>query len=75
MKKINISYALARFVFISLLMLGLLSTVLVVNRVIDSMQRQQEQLVDGETTAISDTFQLFLNQHVAVLKDQSLFSH
>jgi len=71
MKKINISYALARFVFISLLMLGLLSTVLVVNRVIDSMQRQQEQLVDGETTAISDTFQLFLNQHVAVLKDQA----
>ncbi|NRA53993.1 MAG: two-component sensor histidine kinase [Gammaproteobacteria bacterium] len=71
MKKINISYALARFVFISLLILGLLSTVLVINRVIDSMQRQQEQLVEGETSAISDTFLLFLNQHMAVLKDQA----
>jgi len=71
MKKINISYALARFVFISLLILGLLSTVLVINRVIDSMQRQQEQLVEGETSAISDTFLLFLNQHLAVLKDQA----
>ncbi len=71
MKKINISYALARFVFISLVTLGLLSTVLVVNRVVDSMERQQEQLVDGEANAISDTLLLFLNQHLAVLQDQA----
>jgi len=71
MKKINISYALARFVFISLVILGLLSTVLVINRVIDSMERQQEQLVSGEANAISDTLLLFLNQHLAVLKDQA----
>jgi len=71
MNKINISYALARFVFISLVILGLLSTVLVINRVIDSMNRQQQLLVEGETNAISDNFLLFLNQHLAVLQDQA----
>ena len=53
------------------MILGTLSTVLVVSRVIESMKRQQEQLIEGEINTISDTFSLFLNQHLAVLKDQA----
>jgi len=71
MKKISISFALARFVFLSCFALALISTALVINYVVDSAQRQQEQLIKRETTAITNGYRLFLKHRLTLLADQA----
>ncbi|PKI18157.1 sensor histidine kinase [Colwellia sp. 12G3] len=71
MKKISISFALARFVFLSCFALALISTVLVINYAVDSAQRQQEQLIKRETTAITHGYRLFLKHRLTLLADQA----
>jgi len=71
MKRISISFALARFVFISCFALALISTVLVINYVVDSAQRQQEQLIKRETTVITNGYRLFLKHRLTLLAEQA----
>ncbi|PKG80816.1 two-component sensor histidine kinase [Colwellia sp. 75C3] len=71
MKKTSLSFALARFVFLSCFALALISTVLVINYVVDSAQQQQEQLIKRETTAISNGYRLFLKHRLTLLTDQA----
>ena len=71
MKKISFSFALARFVFLSCFVLALISTVLVINYVVDSAQGQQEQLIKRETTAITNGYRLFLKHRLTLLTDQA----
>jgi signal transduction histidine kinase len=71
MKKTSVSFALARFVFFSCSALALISTVLIINYVVDSAQHQQEQLIKRETTAISNGYRLFLKHRLTLLADQA----
>ena len=71
MKKISISFALARFVFLSSFALALIYTALVINYVVDSAQRQQEQLIKRETTVINNGYRLFLKHRLTLLTDQA----
>ena len=71
MKKISISFALARFVFLSCSALALISTVLIINYVVDSAQRQQEELIKRETTTITNGYRLFLKHRLTLLADQA----
>jgi len=71
MKKISISFALARFVFLSCFALALISTVLVINYVVDSAQNQQEQLIKREITTITNGYRLFLQHRLTLLAEQS----
>ncbi len=71
MKKISISFALARFVFFSCFALALISTVLVINYMVDSAQRQQEQLIKRETAVITNGYRLFLKHRLTLLADQA----
>lgn len=71
MKKISVSFALARFVFLSSFALALISTVLVIDYEVDSAQRQQEKLINRETTTITDGYRLFLKHRLTLLAEQS----
>jgi len=71
MNKISISFALARFVFLSCFALALISTVLVINYVVDSAQKQQEQLIKREITTITNGYQLFLQHRLTLLAEQA----
>jgi two-component system NtrC family sensor kinase len=71
MKKISISFALARFVFLSCFALALIYTALVINYVVDSAQRQQEQLIKREITVINNSYRLFLKHRLILLTDQA----
>jgi two-component system NtrC family sensor kinase len=71
MKNISISFALARFVFISSFGLALISTVLVVDYEVDSAKRQQQKLIKRETTTITDGYRLFLKHRLTLLAEQA----
>ncbi len=71
MKRISISFALARFVFLSCFALALISTILVINYVVDSAQSQQEQLIKREITTITHGYRLFLKHRLTLLAEQA----
>ncbi|MFT7008158.1 MAG: two-component system NtrC family sensor kinase [Colwellia sp.] len=71
MNKISISFALARFVFISSFGLALISTVLVIDYEVDAAQRQQQKLINRETTTITDGYRLFLKHRLTLLAEQA----
>ena len=71
MKSISISFALARFVFLSCFALALISTALVINYVVDSTQQQQEKLLKRETTTVTNGYRLFLKHRLTLLTDQA----
>ena len=71
MKKVSISFALARFVFLSCFALALISTMLVINYVVDSAQQEQDQLIKRETTTITNGYRLFLKHRLTLLAEQA----
>jgi signal transduction histidine kinase len=71
MKKISASFALARFVFLSSFALALISTVLVIDYEFDAAQRQQQKLINRETTTITDGYRLFLKHRLTLLAEQA----
>jgi two-component system NtrC family sensor kinase len=71
MKKISISFALARFVFLSSFGLALISTVLVIDYEVDAAQRQQKKLINRETITITDGYRLFLKHRLTLLAEQA----
>ncbi len=73
MKQVSISFALARFVFLSCFALGVISTALVINYVIDSAENDRNQLIRRETTSISNSYQLFLDHRLTLLSEHSRY--
>ncbi|NQY87466.1 MAG: two-component sensor histidine kinase [Colwellia sp.] len=71
MKKVSISFALARFVFLSCFTLAVLSTVLVINYVLNSAELKQAQLIGRETSTISNSYQLFLHHRMTILTEHA----
>ncbi|NRA59880.1 MAG: hypothetical protein HRU25_03005 [Psychrobium sp.] len=73
MKKTSISFALARFVFISYLALAIVTIVIVVNQVVNSINAQQEQLFEREMATIAGNYRQFLENRLIILQQQSLY--
>jgi len=71
MKKISVSFALARFVFISCFALALISTFLVITYVVDSTKQQQNQLIKREISVITNGYRLFLKHRLTLLAEQA----
>jgi hypothetical protein len=71
MKIVSISFALARFVFLSCFALAVLSTVLVINYVLNSAELKQAQLIGRETSTISNSYQLFLHHRMTILTEHA----
>ncbi|WP_281557266.1 ATP-binding protein [Thalassomonas sp. RHCl1] len=71
MKHISISYALARFVFLSCLTLALLTSILVVSHVVTSFSQQQDKVINREIASISKNFLLFLSHRQILLSEQA----
>ncbi|PCI55821.1 MAG: two-component sensor histidine kinase [Gammaproteobacteria bacterium] len=73
MKKISISFALARFVFFSGFALAVFSTILVINHMVDTVNKQQAQLIKRQTTTINNSYNLFLQHRLTLLREQANF--
>lgn len=71
MKKISISFAMARFIFVSYLALALLTSFIVVSQAVKSVDQQQQTFVKLETDTISKSYRQFLTNHQMILKEQS----
>jgi len=67
----SISFALARFVFISCFALALISTFFVISYVVDSAQQQQNQLIKREISVITNGYRLFLKHRLTLLAEQA----
>jgi len=72
MNRTSVSFALARFVFLSCLGLALITFALVVNYVISSAQKEQEKLIKREITSISNNYKVFLEHRLTLLTEQSV---
>lgn len=73
MKKTSISFALARFVFLSGFALAVFSTILVINHLVDTVNKQQTQLIERQTNTINNSYKLFLQHRLTLLIEQAKF--
>jgi len=73
MKKITISFALARFVFLSCLALALLISALVSNQVVNVLNSEQDKVLLREINQINDNYHIFLDNRLTLLKEHSNF--
>ncbi|AAZ28347.1 MULTISPECIES: sensor histidine kinase [Colwellia] len=71
MIKTTVSFALARFVFISCVGLAVIITSLVSTHVVDLVNSEYEKIAKGEITALNSSYRVFLNHHLILLKEQS----
>ncbi len=71
MNKTSISFALARFVFISCLSLALITTVLVVNYVVNSANKEHDKVVSREIAIINSNYKIFIDHHLTLLSEQA----
>jgi len=70
-KKTSISFALTRFVFISYLGLAIITSLLVINFVLNSTNKEYEKIVHREVRIISNNYKIFLDQHLTLLLEQA----
>jgi len=73
MKKVTISFALARFVFLSCLALALLISALVSNQVVNVLNSEQDKVLLREINQINDNYHIFLDNRLTLLKEHSNF--
>jgi signal transduction histidine kinase len=71
MIKSTVSFALARFVFISCVSLAVIITSLVSTHVVELINTEYEKIAKGEINALNNSHRLFLNHHLILLKEQS----
>lgn len=71
MIKTTVSFALARFVFISCVGLAVIITSLVSTHVVDLVNTEYEKIAKGEISALNSSYRVFLNHHLILLKEQS----
>jgi len=74
MNKTSVSFALARFVFISCVALATIITILVINNVITTVNGEYEQIERREINTLNKNYQVFIENHITLLKDQANFS-
>jgi signal transduction histidine kinase len=78
MIKTTVSFALARFVFISCLGLAVIITSLVSNNVTDLVNTEYEKIATREINTLNNNYRVFMKNHMILLKEQageSLFVH
>ncbi|MBU2971387.1 two-component sensor histidine kinase [Pseudoalteromonas sp. C2R02] len=73
MKKITISFALARFVFLSSLALALLISALISNQIVNVLNSEQNKVLLREINQINDNYHIFLDNRLTLLKEHSNF--
>ncbi|PKG37942.1 sensor histidine kinase [Psychromonas sp. Urea-02u-13] len=73
MRKQTISFAITRFVALICILLALLITTLVINKVVDSNKQLQRHDNKREANAISDKYKTFLNDRLILLQEHSKF--
>lgn len=71
MKQTSITFAMARFIFISYLALALLTTFIVVTQAVKSVDEQQQAFVALETDTINHNYRQFISNHQMILQEQS----
>lgn len=71
MTKTSVSFALARFVFISCLGLAGVITTLVSYQVFDSMRIEYEKAANREISTLSNNYKVYISHHVTLLKEQA----
>jgi signal transduction histidine kinase len=71
MIKTTVSFALARFVFVSCVGLAVIITSLVSTHVVDLVNTEYEKIAKGEISALNSSYRVFLNHHLILLKEQS----
>jgi len=69
--KKSISFALARFVFISYLGLAIITSILVINYVLNSTNKEYDKVVNREISTISHNYKIFLERHLILLFEQA----
>jgi len=71
MNKTTVSFALARFVFISCVALAIVITILVVNNVVDTVNSEYEKIEKREINTLNNNYQVFIEHHTILLKEQA----
>jgi signal transduction histidine kinase len=71
MIKTTVSFALARFVFISCLGLAAIITSLVSNNVSDLVNTEYEQIATREINTLNNNYRVFMKNHRILLKEQA----
>lgn len=71
MTKTTVSFALARFVFISCLALAVIITSLVVYHVVESVNTEYEKIASREINTLSNNYRVFIKHHSILLKGQA----
>ena len=71
MTKTTVSFALARFVFISCLALAVIITSLVVYHVVESVNTEYEKIASREINTLSNNYRVFIKHHSILLKEQA----
>ncbi len=71
MIKTTVSFALARYVFISCLGLAVIITSLVNNHVVGLVNTEYEKIATREVNALNNSYRAFINNHMLLLKEQS----
>ncbi len=71
MIKTTVSFALARFVFISCLGLAVIITSLVSNHVVDLVNTEYEKIATREINTLNNNYRVFMSNHMTLLKEQA----
>ena len=71
MIKTTVSFALARFVFISCLGVALIITSLVNKHVVDLVNTEYEKIANREINSLNNSYRVFITNHQILLKEQS----
>jgi len=71
MIKTTVSFALARFVFISCLGLAVIITSLVSNHVVDLVNTEYEKIATREINTLNNNYRVFISNHMILLKEQA----
>jgi len=71
MIKTTVSFALARYVFISCLGLAAIITSLVSNHVVDLVNTEYEKIATREINTLNNHYRVFIRNHMILLKEQA----
>jgi len=71
MIKTTVSFALARFVFISCLGLAAIITSLVSNHVVGLVNTEYEKIATREINTLNNNYRVFITNHMVLLKEQA----
>ncbi len=71
MIKTTVSFALARFVFISCVGLAVIITGLVNNHVVELVNTEYEKIAKREINTLNNNYRVLINHHFILLKEQS----